>query len=524
MPQRVMNLHSGGEASIVGGAEAGRRVPTSDGSETGDTGLGSIRGAVVNASANVVEAVAVLVDERVQETHSRLASIEADVVKLSEDTSNDRARSGSSRNTAILATLVGNAVGVGLATKGSNIRVGTTSAVEVLGVRQDASGSSLGEVLLHNGGLVRRNAEGVGKSTTTAVPGSLSTNGGLRHEVGTTDRSDVRRTGREIWVEDRVGRGVSGASPHTLVTRGKQDGQTHGTSKLELGVAGLHVLGGGLLHLVVTVGNRVDPRGVGHGHQVVNEIQQRVGAGVEDSERDRISDGSDVLNVQHGLSATGLGAERRVVATNSGSNGTSNTTSIVEVGQISLVPVLTLELRNGNRALGIGGVQAGETVSGFQDGRSGQGRAIGATRVELRISGGRLLLFQRHQQRATDSRETNDIVDQVDNVSKLLRQVVRLGDTVDSNVIAQNRAELGELGVEHSRGDLGGHNDLDLVTNLGDLDVLDTLRLQVVNNLLGVRLRRSILLSELLQLNSCEKNKVSAITLRNPQQRVFLTV
>jgi hypothetical protein len=29
---------------------------------------------------------------------------------------------------------------------------------------------------------------------------------------------------------------------------------------------------------------------------------------------------------------------------------------------------------------------------------------------------------------------------------------------------------------------------------------LDTLRLQVVNNLLGVRLRRSILLSELVQL------------------------
>lgn len=500
MPQRVMNLHSGGEASIVGGAEAGGRVPTSDGSETGDTRLGSVRGAVVNASANVVEAVAVLVDERVQETHSRLASIEADIVELSEDTSNDGARSGSSRNTTILATLVGNAVGVGLATKGSNIRVSTTSAVEVLGVRQDTSGSSLGEVLLHDGGLVGRNAKGVGESTTAAVPGSLSTDGGLRHEVGTTDGSDVRRSGREIRVEDRVGRGVTGTSPHTLVTRGEQDGQTHGTSKLELGVAGLHVLGGGLLHLVVTVGDRVDPRGVGHGHQVVNEVQQRVGAGVENSERNRISDSSDVLNVQHGLSAAGLGAEGRVVATNSGSNGTSDTTSIVEIGQISLVPVLALELRNGNRALRIGGVQAGEAVGSLQDGRSSEGRAVGATRVELRISGGGLLLFHRHRQRAADGRETNDVIDQENNVRKFLGQVVRLGDTVDGDVIAQNGAELGELGVEHSRGDLGGHDDLDLITNLGDLDVLDTLRLQVINNLLGVRLRRSILLSELVQL------------------------
>lgn len=472
-----MNLHSGGEASVVRRAEASGSVPTSDGSETGDTGLGSSRWAVVDTSGDVIEAVAVLVDERVQETHGRLASVEAEVVELSEDTSNDGARSGSTSNTTILATLVGNAVSVGLATKSSYVRVSTTTAVEVLGVRQDTSGSSLGEVLLHNGSLVRRNAEGVGESTTTAVPGSLSTDGRLGHEVGTTDSSDVRRSSREIRVEDRVASGVTSASPHTLVTRGEQDGETHGTSKLELGVAGLHVLGGGLLDLVVTVGDRVDPRGVGHGHQVVNEVQQRVGAGVEDSQRDRISDSSNVLNVQHGLSAASLGAERRIVATDSGSDGTGDTASIVEVGQISLVPVLALKLRNGDRALGVGGVQAREAVSSLQDGRGGERRAVGTTRVELRISRSGLLLFHRDLERAADGREANDVIDQVNNLSKLLRQVIRLGDTVDGDVIAQNGAELGELGVEHGRSNLGGHDDLDLVTNLGDLDVSNTLRL-----------------------------------------------
>jgi hypothetical protein len=106
------------------------------------------------------------------------------------------------------------------------------------------------------------------------------------------------------------------ATPHTLITRGEENGKTHGTSDHELLVARVHVLSGSLLDLVITVRYGVDKWWVGHGDDAINPVQQREGGAVPHSEWDGVGNGLDVLDIQQSLDTATLLADGLDIATN----------------------------------------------------------------------------------------------------------------------------------------------------------------------------------------------------------------
>ncbi len=103
-------------------------------------------------------------------------------------------------------------------------------------------------------------------------------------------------------MEDAAGDArVPGAAPHALVARGEEHRQPARAVHHELRVALVHVLGAGLLDLVVAVRHRLHPRGVGVVVQSLGPVEERVGDAVDDRERDGCSYRLDVLNVKKRL-------------------------------------------------------------------------------------------------------------------------------------------------------------------------------------------------------------------------------
>jgi len=241
-----MDLHEASEASVVGGSPSGGGIPASNGSQARIASIAKVGGAVLY----VVEAASGpsgSVDEGVEESKSSLARIESHVVQASDQTSHNRASGRRSSNT-LVGSASHHAVRVDLASKGTDIRVGSATGVEVRGSRK--LGSGVGEVAGHLAGLVGGDGEGVRESSSSAAPGCLRPDYALGGEVGAAHDSDVRGSSGEVRVEDSA---RSSAAPHTLIARGKEDADTQETRLHKLGVALVHVVVGGLLDFVITV-------------------------------------------------------------------------------------------------------------------------------------------------------------------------------------------------------------------------------------------------------------------------------
>jgi hypothetical protein len=155
-----------GEASVVGGAVSGGGVPAGEGGEASGALVAVVHGAIVD----VVEALGVGVDERVEPAQGALAGGEAHVVQLGEDAGDHGAGRGGAGHTAEGAGLVGHAVGVGLASQGGHVGVAAAGGVVQAAVGQHASLTGDGEVVADGVRLPRGLLEHVGESTASAVP------------------------------------------------------------------------------------------------------------------------------------------------------------------------------------------------------------------------------------------------------------------------------------------------------------------------------------------------------------------
>lgn len=221
-------LQSRLEEGIVGCPPAGRGVPPGDGGEPG------AEAGVVGAAGDVLEGVAVLVDERVQEAERGAAGAEALAVELREDGGDDGARRRGPCDTAELArAAVGDAIAVDLAAERRDIGVASSAGVIELG-RGEARATGA-EKVGDRAALPVGDAEGVAEAAAAVRPGGLAAgDAALGGEVGAPDRRDVRRSSRKIWVEGA--RAAAGAAPDTLVAQGEEDADTAAAELHELHV------------------------------------------------------------------------------------------------------------------------------------------------------------------------------------------------------------------------------------------------------------------------------------------------
>jgi len=145
------------------------------------------------------------------------------------------------------------------------------------------------------------------------------------------------------------------AAADALVSAREEDGDATRTGLHERRVAGVHVLGAGLLLLVVTVADAVHQRRVRHAADLVGPLQQRELPVVDDGQRDLRGHGLDVLDVKLGLDA----ARGLLIADGLG-NRHIPVTALAEAVKVGLFPELALELCNGHGVARVGLVCFGQ--------------------------------------------------------------------------------------------------------------------------------------------------------------------
>lgn len=182
-----------------------------------------------------------------------------------------------------------------------------------------------------------------------------------------------------------------------------------------------------------------------------------------------------------------------------------------------------MELSNRHGVTSTDGGNRTETVSLPQDIRSGVTSTLSTATVELSITRDGFLITK-GLGRFTERWEAHNVINNADNLSDFLWQVVWLGDSVYNYVAMSNRAERSELGVEDSVGSLHWHGDSDGITQSRKLVVLDTVVIQEVSNSLDTFNRwrelsldfffliRNIFVSKELKTIIAEKRLIVEIT------------
>jgi len=134
------------------------------------------------------------------------------------------------------------------AEKGGHIRIGTACCV-VVTARWEVR-SRIREVSLHSRGLVTRLSESDRESSTRVLAANFGAVDSICVIIRATNSSNVRRARREIWVECA---GVTTATPNSLIAGSKENTESFGSSRLELGVALEHVTLRTLFNFIIAV-------------------------------------------------------------------------------------------------------------------------------------------------------------------------------------------------------------------------------------------------------------------------------
>jgi hypothetical protein len=226
------------EERIVERSPSGSRIPSLGRSETilaADRGAVSTSAAVVDTLNNViVDGLVDLVEDRVQEANSLLASS----LTVTVDKGNHAAEDGgSSRGTRDLEPLTTNDNIVGIA-KGGNVRVSPTSAIHVLGRNVGSSA----EVGLHSRGLPRGLREVNGETATRGDDGALVghadlliTRGVKSRTHGRTDGGNIGNVGGILGEETALGLVITSLiTSNAIVTRSNEDGHAAKTHLADL--------------------------------------------------------------------------------------------------------------------------------------------------------------------------------------------------------------------------------------------------------------------------------------------------
>eukprot|EP00756_Hemistasia_phaeocysticola_P023106 Hpha_TRINITY_DN15871_c1_g16::TRINITY_DN15871_c1_g16_i1::g.187804::m.187804 len=279
------------QLSVVGGAEAGDRVPA------------SLRGPAIAAApragtgGDVVKSAGVLVQERVQEAKARLASLEAGVVDKADDRSGGRGSAAGPRD----AAAEGGHAEVGRL--GGDVRVRTVAGVVApLGLAREAA---LLEVPRHSIRLPRRHRPVVAEPPG-AQPDRL-----LAARLGEPRRRARAAHGGDVGGGGRGGGGeLTALAVRAVVPTGVEEGHTTGTALLVLLVQPLEPgQGPGALVLTVAGGEDLRESGVAGAVNGSQPLQERLVLGAvlrvsgvaPELRLDVARHTGDRLDVKHGL-------------------------------------------------------------------------------------------------------------------------------------------------------------------------------------------------------------------------------
>mmetsp|Transcript_49235 Transcript_49235/g.73245 ORF Transcript_49235/g.73245 Transcript_49235/m.73245 type:complete len:455 (-) Transcript_49235:563-1927(-) len=412
------SLHGLREGAVVGGAQTGGGIPASDRLEA----VAANATTRVLAVGDVVERLGVLVDERVQESEGGLAGGKADAVELGEDGGGDRARSAGAGD-SLSHTVNLDAVGVALAAESGHIGVTTAGVVPHL-LRGQVS-RRVGLVLGDNIRLEVGNVEVVRETAATISPGLFVADHALLKEVSAADSRDVGARCGEVGVELVLDEPTALAAADALVTGGEQDGEAAGAKLHELGGATEDVLGTSLLGLVVAVGHRVHQRSGLVVAETSGPVEEGVLGLVVEGEGNFRRECTDVLYIEHGLDATFL-----LILAHDVVHRDVDVAALTELGEVLVVVVLALELSNGEGvALGHRVVGVRDVVALVQDSRVD---AILASRAEAGARVGPVVVAVAAERVAldaanlVDSGDANEVANEADDISDLLREGVSL--------------------------------------------------------------------------------------------------